>query len=74
MLNRSTHSSVATLTASRFDSTQPSRYFKQPGCCVSSPPCLPTKSATPPSGPFWLHEIKHDGFRVIACKRTGADL
>ena len=31
-------------------------------------PCLPTKSATPPSGPLWLHEIKHDGFRVIACK------
>jgi bifunctional non-homologous end joining protein LigD len=32
------------------------------------PPCLPTKSATPPSGPLWLHEIKHDGFRVLACK------
>ena len=32
------------------------------------PPCLPTKSAVPPSGPLWLHEIKHDGFRVIACK------
>jgi ATP-dependent DNA ligase len=22
----------------------------------------------PPSGPLWLHEIKHDGFRVIARK------
>src|SRR3954469_20049926 len=32
------------------------------------PPCLPTKSAAPPSGPLWLHEIKHDGFRVLACK------
>ena len=20
----------------------------------------------PPEGPLWLHEIKHDGFRVIA--------
>jgi ATP-dependent DNA ligase len=20
----------------------------------------------PPSGPDWLHEIKHDGFRIIA--------
>src|SRR5262249_47993041 len=30
------------------------------------PPCLPTKAATPPSGEAWLHEIKHDGFRVIA--------
>ena len=32
------------------------------------PPCLPTKAATPPSGALWLHEIKHDGFRVIARK------
>jgi ATP-dependent DNA ligase len=29
-------------------------------------PCLPTKAAEPPSGGLWLHEIKHDGFRVIA--------
>jgi len=33
------------------------------------PPCLPTKAQEPPSGPLWLHEIKHDGFRVIARKR-----
>jgi bifunctional non-homologous end joining protein LigD len=32
------------------------------------PPCLPTGSKTPPSGNEWLHEIKHDGFRVIARK------
>ena len=32
------------------------------------PPCLPTKAAHPPSGELWLHEIKHDGFRVIARK------
>jgi bifunctional non-homologous end joining protein LigD len=31
-------------------------------------PCLPTKAQSPPSGPLWLHEIKHDGFRVIARK------
>jgi ATP-dependent DNA ligase len=30
-------------------------------------PCLPTKAPTP-SGAEWLHEIKHDGFRVIARK------
>jgi hypothetical protein len=30
------------------------------------PPCLPTKAPQPPSGNAWLHEIKHDGFRVIA--------
>jgi bifunctional non-homologous end joining protein LigD len=29
-------------------------------------PCLPTNAPQPPSGEEWLHEIKHDGFRVIA--------
>jgi hypothetical protein len=33
-------------------------------------PCLPTKTDTPPSGGLWLHEIKHDGFRVIARKEA----
>jgi ATP-dependent DNA ligase len=32
-------------------------------------PCLPTKASRPPSGPLWLHEIKHDGFRIIARKQ-----
>jgi bifunctional non-homologous end joining protein LigD len=27
-----------------------------------------TLSEKPPSGPLWLHEIKHDGYRIIACK------
>src|SRR5271166_5156517 len=31
-------------------------------------PCLPTSAPQPPSGNLWLHEIKHDGFRVIARK------
>jgi bifunctional non-homologous end joining protein LigD len=31
-------------------------------------PCLPTKAPRPPCGELWLHEIKHDGFRVIARK------
>src|ERR1700731_1555251 len=31
-------------------------------------PCLPTTAPHPPSGEPWLHEIKHDGFRVIARK------
>ena len=34
-------------------------------------PCLPTKAPTPPSGALWLHEIKHDGFRVVA-RKSGA--
>jgi ATP-dependent DNA ligase len=46
-------------------------------------PCLPTKAPQPPTGEAWLHEIKHDGFRVIArkavervrrCSRPGNDL
>ena len=31
-------------------------------------PCLPIKTTKLPSGGDWLHEIKHDGFRVIARK------
>jgi bifunctional non-homologous end joining protein LigD len=31
-------------------------------------PCLPTKADSPPSGSVWLHEIKHDGFRLVARK------
>ena len=28
-------------------------------------PCLPMKAPEPPSGEQWLHEIKHDGFRML---------
>jgi hypothetical protein len=31
-------------------------------------PSLPTSAPQPPSGDLWLHEIKHDGFRLIARK------
>ena len=34
-------------------------------------PCLPTKTDKLPSGSQWLHEIKHDGFRIIARKSNG---
>jgi ATP-dependent DNA ligase len=29
-------------------------------------PCLPRSAKEPPSGPDWIHEIKHDGFRILA--------
>jgi ATP-dependent DNA ligase len=29
-------------------------------------PCLPSPAERPPSGPGWIHEIKHDGFRLMA--------
>jgi bifunctional non-homologous end joining protein LigD len=34
-------------------------------------PCLPTKTTQLPSDSQWLHEIKHDGFRIIARKSNG---
>ena len=33
-------------------------------------PCLPTNAHAVPSGPQWVYEIKHDGFRFI-CHRDG---
>jgi len=29
-------------------------------------PCLPSPAGHPPSGPDWVHEIKHDGYRLMA--------
>jgi len=29
-------------------------------------PCLPSPAKQPPAGPQWIHEIKHDGFRIMA--------
>jgi ATP-dependent DNA ligase len=33
-----------------------------PGFCE---PCVPSPAAKPPDGAGWLHEIKHDGFRML---------
>ena len=33
-------------------------------------PCLPKPAEEPPAGPDWIHEIKHDGFRILA-RRDG---
>jgi ATP-dependent DNA ligase len=54
--------------------------------CLPSPgtiePCLPSPAKAPPSGPGWVHEFKHDGIRILACRdsagvrlitRTGND-
>ncbi len=38
-------------------------------------PCLPSPAERPPSGANWIHEIKHDGFRLMArCDPTGVRL
>src|SRR5690349_8336486 len=52
---RQVFSSLGTLTLSL--RTHPRGHIK---------PCLPLPAERPPSGPDWLHEIKHDGFRIIA--------
>jgi bifunctional non-homologous end joining protein LigD len=44
----------------------------RPGLGVIEP-CLPSPATAPPSGPGWLHEIKHDGFRILA-QRDNADV
>ena len=33
-------------------------------------PCLTSPAKAPPSGPGWLHEIKHDGFRILARRES----
>jgi hypothetical protein len=42
--------------------------IKRPGIIE---PCIPTRATKPPVGPQWIHEIKHDGYRLIARKRDG---
>jgi ATP-dependent DNA ligase len=34
-------------------------------------PCLPSSAPNPPAGDGWIHEIKLDGFRMLA-RRDGA--
>ena len=34
-------------------------------------PCLPSKVSRPPTGSLWVHEIKHDGYRLMV-RRDGA--
>src|SRR3974390_2647211 len=35
-------------------------------------PCLPSPAKAPPSGPGWIHEIKHDGFRIMARRNSAS--
>ena len=32
---------------------------------IAFEPCIPTRGTQVPAGPDWLHEIKHDGYRLI---------
>ncbi len=33
-------------------------------------PCLPSRAERPPTGPTWIHEIKHDGYRLMASRNA----
>jgi hypothetical protein len=37
---------------------------------ASFEPCLPRPAKEPPVGPEWIHEIKHDGFRILAWRTS----
>ena len=39
-----------------------------PATCIER--CLPTKSERPRNGPQWVHEVKHDGYRLMV-RRNG---
>jgi len=34
-------------------------------------PCQPTVAKQPPNGPGWVHELKHDGYRLQIHVRDG---
>jgi bifunctional non-homologous end joining protein LigD len=45
------------------------REWIRPGLGIIEP-CLPSPAEVPPSRPGWIHEVKHDGFRILARKDT----
>jgi bifunctional non-homologous end joining protein LigD len=52
------------------------RYFERMGSQRILPPgfvspCIPTLAVKPPAGPGWVHEIKHDGYRLIVRRKNG---
>src|SRR5215467_9293073 len=45
------------------------RERSRPGLGIIEP-CLPSPAKAPPSDPGWPHEIKHDGFRILARRNS----
>ena len=45
------------------------RPSSRPGAFIE--PCLPRPAKQPPTGGGWIHEIKHDGFRILAQRIDG---
>ena len=63
--------SVRTLTAQPFATHPPTMVLQRRRPFGFIEPCQPSKVARPPSGPLWVHEIKHDGYRLMV-RRDGA--
>ena len=47
------------------------RLFRPRSHAAFFEPCLPRIAKAPPTGADWIHEIKHDGFRIIARRQGG---
>jgi bifunctional non-homologous end joining protein LigD len=52
-----------------FDRVSPNRRRQMPAGWIE--PCLPTLADRAPTGPGWVHEIKHDGYRLMAHRCAG---
>jgi bifunctional non-homologous end joining protein LigD len=85
-ITRGSHPVTYSIAVTEFGSVHPRSFDSQSAWRPSIPdtmlrtlpagfiePCLPTKADTLPSGGLWLHEIKHDGFRIIA-RKSGAQV
>jgi bifunctional non-homologous end joining protein LigD len=49
----------------------PSTRSRRPPPAGFVSPARPLLTTVPRSGPEWIHEIKFDGYRLIACKDAG---
>jgi hypothetical protein len=58
----SAHEARAAPVRQRRSSGRPSGFIQ---------PCPPSRAERPPSGPLWVHEIKHDGYRLMV-RRDGS--
>ena len=72
---RSIQRAASRLPPAGSDSTLAAVIFIHPGMSLRErtrpglgiiEPCLPSPAKAPPAGPGWIHEIKHDGFRIMA--------
>jgi bifunctional non-homologous end joining protein LigD len=54
----------------QWSSRSPARDRRSPEGFIE--PCKPALTAVAPAGPDWIHELKHDGWRIIARNDSGS--